>query len=198
VRYAYYQRLSAGDRKIYRKSDGITELALPDARALWPDVAELERALEQGKAADVRRAAARLSGAMAAQLGVSRVRVKVLGVRPSDRDGELHGLYTAEEGERPEIEVWMRTAAHRRVVAFRTFLRTLLHELCHHFDLTLLGLGETFHTEGFFRRESSLFRQLEPGAGRDAPPARSEPKARKPRAARAAAAPDRQLSLFKS
>jgi hypothetical protein len=58
------------------------------------------------------------------------------------------------------IRVWMRTAQHKRVVAFRTFLRTLLHELCHHLDYELLKLEDSFHTEGFFKRESSLFKQL--------------------------------------
>jgi len=56
--------------------------------------------------------------------------------------------------------VWMRTAKHRRVVAFRTYLRTLLHELCHHLDYELLKLPDSFHTEGFYRRESSLVHQL--------------------------------------
>jgi hypothetical protein len=56
----------------------------------------------------------------------------------------------------------MRTVRHRRVVAFRTFLRTLLHELCHHLDYVHLGLADSYHTEGFFKRESSLFRQLVP------------------------------------
>lgn len=54
----------------------------------------------------------------------------------------------------------MRTARQRRVVAFRTFLRTLLHELCHHLDYQLLRLPDSFHTEGFYKRESSLFHQL--------------------------------------
>jgi hypothetical protein len=62
----------------------------------------------------------------------------------------------------------MRTAAKRRTVAFRTFVRTLLHELCHHLDFELYNLPESFHTRGFFQRESSLTRQLlpasEPGA----------------------------------
>jgi hypothetical protein len=58
----------------------------------------------------------------------------------------------------------MRTARHRRVVAFRTFLRTLLHEIGHHIDYEHLRLADSFHTEGFFRRESSLFRQLVPEA----------------------------------
>jgi hypothetical protein len=56
----------------------------------------------------------------------------------------------------------MRTARHRRVVAFRTFLRTLLHEVGHHVDYERLALADSYHTEGFFRRESSLFRQLVP------------------------------------
>jgi hypothetical protein len=54
----------------------------------------------------------------------------------------------------------MRTAANANVVKFRTFLRTLLHEIVHHLDVTLLGFDDSFHTEGFFRRESSLVRQL--------------------------------------
>jgi hypothetical protein len=56
----------------------------------------------------------------------------------------------------------MRTARHKRAVAFRTFLRTLLHEVGHHLDYELLSLPDSFHTEGFFKRESSLFRQLVP------------------------------------
>ncbi len=58
------------------------------------------------------------------------------------------------------ITVWMRTAERRKVVAFRSFLRTLLHEICHHLDYELFGLPESFHTEGFYKRESSLFHQL--------------------------------------
>jgi hypothetical protein len=45
-------------------------------------------------------------------------------------------------------------------VAFRTFLRTLLHELCHHLDYELYRFPETFHTEGFYKRESNLLAQL--------------------------------------
>src|SRR5437899_1817537 len=56
----------------------------------------------------------------------------------------------------------MRTAKQRRVVAFRTYLRTLLHEVGHHVDYTLLRLRDSMHTEGFYKRESSLFHQLVP------------------------------------
>jgi hypothetical protein len=56
----------------------------------------------------------------------------------------------------------MRTAQRAQVVKFKTFLRTLLHELCHHLDYEHLKLEESFHTEGFYKRESSLLRQLYP------------------------------------
>jgi len=56
----------------------------------------------------------------------------------------------------------MRTAKQKRVVPFKAFLRTLLHEFCHHLDYELYKLPDSFHTEGFYKRESSLFHQLVP------------------------------------
>jgi hypothetical protein len=74
--------------------------------------------------------------------------VRVLARRPADDDGELHGLYEPDDPPKPaHITVWMRTAARKDVVAFKTFLRTLIHELCHHLDYELYELAETFHTE---------------------------------------------------
>lgn len=93
-------------------------------------------------------------------LRVRPARIEVLAARPRSDWGELHGLYTPDPARPPRIQLWMRTAQHKRVVAFRTFLRTLLHELGHHLDYEHLRLAESFHTEGFFRRESSLFKQL--------------------------------------
>jgi len=93
-------------------------------------------------------------------LGLPPVRVEVLAARPHARWGELHGLYTAERGRTPKIQLWMRTAKQKRVVAFRTYLRTLLHEVGHHVDYTGLRLADSYHTEGFYKRESSLFHQL--------------------------------------
>jgi len=59
-----------------------------------------------------------------------------------------------------KISVWMRTAQKEQVVKFRTFLRTVVHEMCHHFDYELHGLPESFHTQGFYTRESTLVREL--------------------------------------
>jgi hypothetical protein len=173
--FAYYQRLSARDRAIYRKSDTITSLPLPRPAELFARVEELRRALATEERRAVEAAAQALAAGLAAQLELGPVRVEVLAVRPSADWGELHGLYTREGRRTPRIQLWMRTAHHKRLVAFRTFLRTLLHEVGHHVDYERLSLADSFHTEGFFRRESSLFHQIVPEAGDAAAPAGGSP-----------------------
>ncbi len=163
--FAYYNRLNRRQKAIYRASDKVKGLKLPRADVAREHAGALAAALEQdGPAAQQRRAVARaatrLAGEVCAQLEVDPVRVKILARRPRSAESELHGLYTWEEGRRAEISLWMRTAQRKQVVAYRTFLRTLLHELCHHLDYHLLELDDSFHTEGFFQRESSLARQL--------------------------------------
>jgi hypothetical protein len=174
MKFAYYDRLSAKQKATYRKSDAVDAVNVPDATALVSLVAELDTCLSSGKCLATGKAASALVLALCRQLEVPAVRVTVRNVRPEIKGGELHGLYTfAEKRAFPTIEVWMKTAAHERVVRFRTFLRTLLHEVVHHLDVTLLGLEDSFHTKGFFRRESSLFKQL-------ATQARPKARARKP------------------
>ena len=178
ARFSYFQRLSAADKRIYLRSDALREVGIPDPGSLRPLVVELEAALEAGKRVRTAKAANALIHALCKQLRAPPVRVRVREVRPSWESGELHGLYTFDQGDGdpPEstaarssearvrsgamIEVWMRTAAHKRVVKFRTFLRTLLHEVVHHLDATIYEMKESFHTQGFFARESHLFRQL--------------------------------------
>jgi hypothetical protein len=160
--FAYYARLSSRNQAIYRKSDAIVELDLPHAELLHPLVGALHEALEKDDRRAVEKAAAFLADGILKVLDLPPVRVQVLAVRPSSGESELHGLYTREEGEPTRVQLWMRTAHHKRVVAFRTFLRTLLHELGHHLDYDLLKLKDSYHTEGFFKRESSLFKQLVP------------------------------------
>jgi hypothetical protein len=161
VRYAYYANLKPRQKATYRRSDETVKLALPNRAGFAPLVASIGTALASEDRARVERAARALVDSLAAAFDVSPVKVKVLSRRPSTAESELHGLYDPAEGRAPPvIRVWMRTAAHKRTVAFRTFVRTLLHELCHHLDYELLKLDDSFHTEGFFKRESSLFKQL--------------------------------------
>ncbi len=165
ARYSYYARLSRSRQKTYRRSDEIEAIALPACHGIDALAADLAAALSAEDCKLVTRLCGELASGICASLAAPPVRVRVLTKRPSDEWEELHGLYQPEDNaERALITVWMRTAKRQQVVAFRTFLRTLLHELCHHLDYEHLKLDESFHTEGFYKRESSLFKQLVPAA----------------------------------
>ncbi len=159
--FGYYRHLTAAQKRIYRESDAIGSIPLPGAAELRPVAEALAQALEAGDRVRTEEETNRLLAGIARRFGVPRLTAQVLARRPSRDWGELHGLYTPGPGGAPaRVTLWMRTAQRQQVVKFRTFLRTLLHELCHHLDYELLGLQDSFHTEGFYKRESSLFRQL--------------------------------------
>ncbi|HET7922509.1 MAG TPA: hypothetical protein VFM15_07120 [Gammaproteobacteria bacterium] len=160
--FNYYHRLSAANKRIYVASDRVEQLLLPDATPLRPLAAALADALQADQRAAVERICNELAAGMNARYGIPPVTIKVLSRRPSNDYGELHGLYEGVEGriKVAKITLWMRTAQRKQVVAFKSFLRTFLHEMCHHFDYEHLKLADSFHTEGFYKRESSLFHQL--------------------------------------
>ena len=186
----YYARLSRRDKATYRRSDAITAVPLTDPARHVASLAAIEAGLADDDRGAVQRASRRLVADLCEELRGGKVIVRVLTRRPANATEELHGLYERESGTTPIIRVWMRTAAYKRPVAFRTFVRTLLHEVCHHLDYECLQLRDSLHTEGFFRRESSLVRQLVgPGKPRrrKAPAPPSAPTKPRTRA---------QLSLF--
>ena len=159
--FAYYSRLSAARQRIYRQSDAIETLDLPAGVAAGATVAHIRASLSGDDRAAVQTACQVLINALVAGYCVPPIRVRVLAKRPADDTGELHGLYEPDDaGKLARITVWMRTAARKDVVAFKTFLRTLIHEICHHLDYELYKMPETFHTEGFYKRESSLVKAL--------------------------------------
>jgi hypothetical protein len=163
LRFSYYQRLTPRQKRIYDESDGIAEIPLHRPEPHRERVEALERALSSGSARDTERAAQALMDGLTSAFAVPPLRVGVAERRPSWQTGELHGLYQADEEGRFRVSLWMRTAQRAQVVKFRTFLRTFLHELCHHLDYQRFRLADSFHTEGFYRRESSLLRQLHRG-----------------------------------
>jgi hypothetical protein len=155
-------------------------------------VASLMTALEGGAPSIVQRASQTLINEVCRLLLVRPVRLEVRSVRPHNSRGELHGLFypraparatsvsvnarftvkasAAPAGE-PLIVLWMRTAQRHDVVKPRTFIRTLLHELGHYLDYALLKLDDSYHSGGFYQRESFLVRTLCPA---DAPAPRSK------------------------
>jgi len=176
VPFAYYARLSPARQRIYRQSDAIATIELPPGVALAAPVIAIRDGLRSEDRATVQHACQAVVDALDAAFGVPAVCVNVLTQRPSDAFGELHGLYEPEEGRTPaRISVWMRTAQKKQVVAFKSFLRTLVHEFGHHFDYEYLKLPESFHTEGFYKRESSLANALLVALPEGAPVQRDKP-----------------------
>lgn len=179
MRFNYYNALSAKNKQIYDASDRIDRTLLPDAADLWPLLPRLKVALETDDRPEVEQVSQALAAGILSRLAVPPVVLKVLAVRPADGSGELHGLYEGVEGrlKTAKVSLWMRTAMKKRPVAFKSFLRTLLHELGHHLDYEHFKLGDSFHTEGFYKRESSLFYQLLPEAEAEKK-AKAKPKPR--------------------
>ena len=162
ARFAYYDSLDPASKRTYRKSDAIPRVPVPPAADLLPLARALEPALAAEDRAAVERACQAIADGLNTALATPRVQVRILERRPSNNAGELQGLYEPDEvtGGKARITLWMRTARKEQIVKFRTFLRTLVHELCHHFDYELFELPETLHTQGFYSRESTLMKEL--------------------------------------
>lgn len=146
--------------RLQEKSNRYGAIRLKVTPTLQAAVSTLAPALATGDPARVEPVVQTIADEICRALGVPRVRTSVELVRPHNHFGELHGLYTANRREGANIRLWMLTAKRKQVAAFKTFLRTLLHELCHHLDYTLLRIGGSVHCEGFYKRESSLFHQI--------------------------------------
>jgi hypothetical protein len=159
---AWYRRWSPAVQRIAVASDRVPVLPLRAGPELRAVVTELPTVLASGQCATVEPVVQRIADGVCRALGVRGVRVRVQRRRPHNAGGELHGIYVpVAPPARPEVTLWMLTAKRGDVVKPRTFLRTLLHELCHHFDYTWLRLRDSPHTQGFYQRESSLFAALD-------------------------------------
>ena len=96
--FAYYQRLTRAQQRVYRQSDEVTVIRLPEAKDLRPLVHALADALTKEDRPAVQVIADRLLAATTASLGVPLLRAQVLATRPSRNWGELHGLYNPGRG----------------------------------------------------------------------------------------------------
>lgn len=158
---AWYQRLPASLQRVAAASDRVTSLAFRPGPVLLQAVAGLTDVLATGRPVEVQVISQRIADGICVGFRVPKVAVRVAERRPHDQRGELHGLYSpGSPPTRDTITLWMYTAKRAQVVAPRTFLRTLLHEICHHLDYAHLKLQDSLHTQGFYQRESSLFAAL--------------------------------------
>ncbi len=155
----FRHRLTRAQQREYDRSNAVGSIPLRASPRLARAVVLLEWALDHDDRPRTARVAQVICDEMCTALRAPPLRVVVKATRPSDARGELHGLYESA-GPRTVISVWMLTAKRGQVVAYKTFLRTLVHEMGHHLDYQRLGLRDSFHTDGFFKRESSLVAQL--------------------------------------
>ena len=144
----------------YRRSNRVR------AVSVTPDEGVLTalHALLKARPAEEREAAGTvLVSELCRQVGSTTPRLVVLNTaRPHRvREGRLSyqklGTYS---GRTRTIRVHNLTARRAQVVASRTFLETLLHELMHHWDAELLRLTRSLHTSGFYHRLGNLKRLL--------------------------------------
>lgn len=160
---AFFYRLPSRAQRTYLKSDEIERFDIVPSVAARGAMDALMRALETGDLAATATCARALTAEICRGLGTQPVNVEVRGVRPRNTRGELHGLFYPYDPRRrtpPSIVLWMRTAQRHEVVKPKTFVRTLMHEIGHYLDYVILRLEDSYHTQGFFKRESSLMRAL--------------------------------------
>lgn len=99
-----------------------------------------------------------IADAICDNLKVRRVRIIYSGVQNNTTvNGKLKsktlGTYT------PVLEIiniFRFTAIKKQEVATKTAFDVLLHELCHHFDYTILKLNQSIHSAGFYKRITFL------------------------------------------
>ena len=58
------------------------------------------------------------------------------------------------------ITIYNLTAVKKQVLSIKQFAAVLLHEYIHHYDFTVLKLGASPHTAGFYKRISDLQNKL--------------------------------------
>ena len=58
------------------------------------------------------------------------------------------------------ITLYNLTAIKKQVVSIKQIAATLLHEYMHHYDFTVLKLGASPHTAGFYKRISDIENKL--------------------------------------
>ena len=80
--FSYYARLTRSQQAVYRKSDEVAAVRLPNPAALHAAVTALTTALATEDRAQVQRATERLIRGLTDALGVPPVQVEVLAARP--------------------------------------------------------------------------------------------------------------------
>jgi hypothetical protein len=98
-----------------------------------------------------------LSDCICIDLGIVAVPVKFQGKQPSSNDGKrLTKKVMGKYNTIGAIQIYKYTAVKQKQVAPKTAINTLLHELNHHVDYTIIRLVNSIHSSGFYARLQHL------------------------------------------
>lgn len=93
-----------------------------------------------------------------------KIKIYTGGKRIANQNRQILGVHrTRDQGkktQRSSISVYSRTAKRHQYVKPKTFIRTLVHELIHHYDRYELKLTHEYHTRGFYKRVTTIYNQL--------------------------------------
>lgn len=153
---------STQKKQEYLRSDQMRKIKLPQAQSTRGHALQIKQALLE----EDLKAATLSCNALAAELAktykIEAPRVRVLSARPrqetSDWVEETFGDY---DPNTQRIRLWMRTAIKKRATSYGTFLSTLVHEFCHHLDMTALEMPHSYHTRGFFERTALIYHHVQ-------------------------------------
>ena len=77
--------------------------------------------------------------------------------RPCKGRGQICGWYVPTE---KKIIIYNTTAKTNKTISIKSFYDTLLHEFIHHYDYEVIGLTDSLHTSGFYKRITDLKNKL--------------------------------------
>lgn len=125
---------------------------------------ELTRKLIESQSAREREALGQeLLDSICRSLEIPRARLRVINERQPHEmyEGKLaYKLYGVYHCRSAMIEIANLTSIRKQVVAGKTFLDTLIHELMHHIDRKFLRIPSTPHSPGFYARIEDLKAKL--------------------------------------
>ncbi len=77
--------------------------------------------------------------------------------RPCKGKCQIHGTYWSVTRA---ITIYNTTAKTNKPISIKAFYDTLLHEFMHHYDYEVIGLTNSLHTSGFYKRINDLKNKL--------------------------------------
>jgi len=102
-----------------------------------------------------------LSDMICKSLRINNLPIKLKGARPQSGRGTTHGSYTRNISKKTfYITLYGITPKTKKIVAIKTLIKTLIHEIMHHYDFEKLNLISSNHTTGFYKRISVLEKMI--------------------------------------